>query len=173
MQGYDLKEGFYAIYEQSFTRDDAKGRFEAWKKTIPEGKNFEEFRLLARTFENFEDNILNFFDSGGLTNALTECTNGLIKIANRIGRGYDFETLRLKMLCRDQAVRDAMSRNIQYGVNVATLSQEFGVAVPFDEDLMMMKSVNMSYEKSRQNLVESNDAFACQQFEEDELTTLK
>lgn len=177
MQGYDLKEGFYAIYEKSFTRDDAKGRFEAWKKTIPEGKNFNEFRLLAQTFENFEDNILNFFDYGSLTNnlanALTECTNGLIKIATRIGRGYDFETLRLKMLCRDQAVRDAMSRNIQYGVNIATLSQELGVAGPFDEDLMMMKSVNMSYEKSRQNLVESNDAFGCQQFEEDELTALK
>ncbi len=173
MQGYDLKEGFYAIYAQSFTRDEAKGRFEAWKKNIPEGKNFEEFRLLARTFENFEDNILNFFDSSGLTNALTECTNELIKITHRIGRGYDFETLRLKMLCRDKAMRDAMSRNIQYGINVATLSQEFGVAVPFDEDLLMMKSVNMSYEKSRQNLIESNDAFACQQFEEDELTTLK
>ena len=61
MQGYDLKEGFYAIYEQCFTRDQAKARFEAWKKTIPAGKNFEEFRLLVRTFENFEDNILNFF----------------------------------------------------------------------------------------------------------------
>ena len=173
MQGYDLKEEFYAIYEKSFTRDEAKARFEAWKKTIPDSKNFKEFRLLVRTFENFEDNILNFFDSGGLTNALTECTNGLIKITNRIGRGYDFETLRLKMLCRDQAVRDAMNRDVQYGVNVATLSEEFGVDSPFDEDLMMLKSVNMSYEKARQHLVDSDDAFACQQFQEDELTSIK
>ena len=171
MQGYDLKEGFYAIYEQCFTRDQAKARFETWKKTIPAGQNFEEFRLLVRTFENFEDNILNFFDSGGLTNALTECSNGLIKITNRIGRGYDFDTLRLKMLCREQAVRDATSKNVQYGVNVNTLSQAFGVPASFDEDRLILKSVNMSYEKTNQNMVDGDDVFACQKFEEDELTS--
>ena len=171
MVGYDLKEEFYAIYEQCFTRDQAKRKFEAWKKTIPAGQNFEDFRRLARTFENFEDNILNFFNSGGLTNALTECTNGLIKITNRIGRGYDFSTLRLKMLCREQAVRDSTIKNVQYGVNVNTLSQEFGIPTSFDEDSLMLKSVNMSYEKTSQNMVDSDDAFACQQFEEDELTS--
>ena len=75
------------------------------------------------------------------------------------------------MLCREQAVRDSTIKNVQYGVNVNTLSQEFGIPTSFDEDSLMLKSVNMSYEKTSQNMVDSDDAFACQQFEEDELTS--
>lgn len=170
MAGYDLKEAFYAIYEQSFTRDQALARFEEWKKTVPDDKNFLEFQALIKTFENFEDNILNFFDSGGLTNALTECTNGLIKITNRLGRGYDFETIRLKMLCRNQAVLDSMSGNVVFGANISTIAESIKADTSFDEDALMLKTINMSYEKSRQNLVDSDDVFACRDFLEDDLT---
>lgn len=170
MIGYDLKENLYAIYEQCFTRSQALAKFNEWKKTVPDGKNFEEFQALIKTFENFQDNILNFFDSGGLTNALTECTNGLIKITNRLGRGYDFQTLRLKMLCRNQAVIDSMLGNVAYGPNISTVAQALKMDTTFDEDALMLKTINMNYEKRRQNLVDSDDVFSCQTFLEDELT---
>lgn len=170
MAGYDLKEAFYAIYEQSYTRDQALARFEEWKKTVPDDKNFQEFQALIKTFENFEDNILNFFDSGGLTNVLTECTNSLIKITNRLGRGYDFETIRLKMLCRSQAVLDSMAGNVEFGPNISTIAGLIKADTSFDEDTLMLKTINMSYEKSRQNLVDSADIFGCRNFLEDDLT---
>ncbi len=33
-----------------------------------------------------------------MTNAYTEALNGLIKVTNRVGRGYSFEVIRAKML---------------------------------------------------------------------------
>lgn len=173
MRGYDLKEGFYAIYEESFTQEDAKARFEKWKKTVPTDDNFKEFQALIKTFENFQDNILNFFDSGGLTNAQTECVNGLIRITNRLGRGYDFKTQRLKMLCRRQAVINAMRNDVEYGVNIATLVDSVGQSDALDEDELMMTSINLDYEKRRQNFVETADAFAELEVLEDELTEVK
>lgn len=175
MKGYDLKEGFYAIYEQSFTRDEARLKFHEWKSRIPhetaeDKENFKEFLALVKTFENFEDNILNFFDSGGLTTGLTECMNGLIKITNRLGRGYEFDVLRLKMLCRSQPIADSMSRGVQYGANVSTLAQSVGVNDSYEEDSMMMKSINMDYEKRRQGMLDKDDAFATIDLLEDELT---
>lgn len=175
MKGYDLKEGFYAIYEQSFTRDEARLKFQEWKSRIPhetaeDKENFKEFFALVKTFENFEDNILNFFDSGGLTNGLTECMNGLIKITNRLGRGYEFDVLRLKMLCRSQPIADSMSRGVQYGANVSTLAQSVGVNDSYEEDSMMMKSINMDYEKRRQGMLDKDDAFGTIDLLEDELT---
>lgn len=40
-----------------------------------------------------------------MTNAYTEAMNGLIKIANRAGRGYSFEVLRARMLLNHRAIR--------------------------------------------------------------------
>ena len=175
MQGYDLKESFYAIYEQSFTRDEAKSKFLEWKASIPnktpeDKENFKEFHALVKTFENFEENILNFFDSGGLTNGLTECMNGLIKITNRLGRGYEFEVLRLKMLCRSQPIADSMNRGVQYGANVSTLAQSVGVKPGYEEDKMMIKSIDMDYEKRRQGILDKDDEFGSIDLLEDELT---
>ena len=175
MQGYDLKESFYAIYEQSFTRDEAKSKFLEWKASIPnktpeDKENFKEFHALVKTFENFEENILNFFDSGGLTNGLTECMNGLIKITNRLGRGYEFEVLRLKMLCRSQPIADSMNRGVQYGANVSTLAQSVGVKPGYEEDKMMIKSIDMDYEKRRQGILDKDDECGSIDLLEDELT---
>ena len=167
MQGYDLKESFYAIYEQSFTRDEAKSKFLEWKASIPnktpeDKENFKEFHALVKTFENF--------DSGGLTNGLTECMNGLIKITNRLGRGYEFEVLRLKMLCRSQPIADSMNRGVQYGANVSTLAQSVGVKPGYEEDKMMIKSIDMDYEKRRQGILDKDDEFGSIDLLEDELT---
>ena len=58
------------------------------------------FDELTTAVGNWHDPIFNYFDFQ-ITNGYTEAMNGLIKIANRIGRGYSFEAIRAKMLFRN------------------------------------------------------------------------
>lgn len=57
-----------------------------------------------------------------------------------------------------------------YGPNISTVAQSLKTDTNFDEDALMLKTINMDYEKRRQNLVDSDDVFSCQTFLEDELT---
>lgn len=137
MAGYDLKEDFRTIWEAG-TRTAAEERFVACKNSIPTDSAFDDFRSLANTFENFHENILNFFDANSLTNGYTESLNGLIKIVNRLGRGYDFETLRLKMLTSPRAVTDSARGDTEYGTNMRTLENELDMTPDpvVDEDML-------------------------------------
>ncbi len=47
--------------------------------------------------KNWQTEIFNFFDHP-ITNAYTESLNNLIRVMNRLGRGYSFEALRAKIL---------------------------------------------------------------------------
>lgn len=92
---WHAKEVFYDIWDIR-PRAAAEELFDRWAATIPpaiEG----EFRPIAQMVENWREEIFAFFDYP-LTNAYTEAINGLIKIANRAGRGYSFETIRAKTL---------------------------------------------------------------------------
>jgi hypothetical protein len=42
-----------------------------------------------------------------ITNAFTECMNGLAKLDNRMGRGYSFDALRAKTLLKYSSKRPA------------------------------------------------------------------
>ncbi len=58
---------------------------------------------ILTTFGNWDNEIFAFFDvveDGGkrLTNAYTECQNGLTRAIDRLGRGYSFDALRVKLL---------------------------------------------------------------------------
>lgn len=46
---------------------------------------------------NWETEIFNYFDHP-VTNAFTECLNGLTRVYELSGRGYSFEALRAKVL---------------------------------------------------------------------------
>ena len=50
--------------------------------------------------ENWHEEIFSYFDlmPNPVTNAYTECLNGIIKNINRDGRGYKFDVLRAKIL---------------------------------------------------------------------------
>lgn len=136
MAAYDLKEDFRRIWEAG-TRSAAEERFVAWKDSIPKDDVFEDFRSLSNTFENFYEYILNYYDACALTNGYTEALNGLIKIVNRLGRGYEFETLRLKMLTNPRAVADSTRSGIEYGTNMQTLEDELELTpAPLDEDML-------------------------------------
>ena len=52
---------------------------------------------MIRAFTNWQPFILNYFEHP-VTNAYTESLNSLIRVMNRLGRGYSFEALRAKIL---------------------------------------------------------------------------
>jgi transposase len=93
---YRLKEDFYGIYEKSSSREEAMRRYESWARSVtPEIRG--AFGDLIRAWQNWTPYILNYFEHP-ITNAFTESLNNLIRVANRMGRGYSFEALRAKIL---------------------------------------------------------------------------
>lgn len=94
---YDLKESFHDLYDSGMPEQVARVEYAAWKERIPESITwaFEQFLGLM---DNWETEIFNYFDSQRVTNAYTEAMNGLIRVTNRIGRGYSFPAIRAKML---------------------------------------------------------------------------
>ena len=91
---YRLKEAFYDIWDASMGRDDAIRRYRSW---ATEAAQLGEFRPIIVALTNWEKEIFAHFDHK-ITNAYTESLNGLIKVMNRLGRGYSFEALRAKIL---------------------------------------------------------------------------
>lgn len=97
---YELKEMFFNIYEIQ-GKKQAEDRYATWRDTVQANPEIEPFFHDAiRAVDNWHDQVFNFFDFQ-ITNGYTEAMNGLIKIANRIGRGYSFEAIRAKMLFRN------------------------------------------------------------------------
>ena len=89
---YRLKEGFFAIYDCQ-SRAEAEAAFEAWKATVPaSGEVAAAYKPILTAFRNWGPYIFNYFDKR-VTNAATEAVNGLVRQANRAGRGYSFEEL--------------------------------------------------------------------------------
>jgi transposase len=94
-EAYRLKEAFYEIYDAA-TPGEAMRRYEAWYRSItPE--NREPYSDLIRAWSNWQPYILNHFDHN-ITSGYVECLNSLIRVMNRLGRGYSFEALRAKIL---------------------------------------------------------------------------
>ncbi|OIQ73415.1 transposase [mine drainage metagenome] len=95
-EAYRLKEAFYGIYEGMGTAEQALARYAAWHRSVtPEVR--DAYSDLIRAFTNWQPQILAYFDHP-VTNAYTESLNSLIRVMNRLGRGYSFEALRAKIL---------------------------------------------------------------------------
>lgn len=93
---YRLKEDFYGIYEGHSSPQAASSAYEAWAKAVtPELRT--AYSDVIRAFNNWQPWILNYFEHP-VTNAYTESLNSLIRVMNRLGRGYSFEALRAKIL---------------------------------------------------------------------------
>ncbi|HHA1618107.1 TPA: ISL3 family transposase, partial [Enterobacter cloacae] len=94
-QAYELKESFFEIWDCQ-TRHRAQEAYYAWLRQItPEMK--AHFDPLIKAMGNWHDDIFAYFDHP-ITNAYTESLNNLIRVVNRVGRGYSFEALRAKIL---------------------------------------------------------------------------
>ena len=99
-EGYRLKEAFYGIYDAK-TVNDARNAFGTWQKSIPPELT-AHFHELTRAFQNWMPEILNYFEHP-VTNAYTESLNSLIRVMDRMGRGYSFDALRAKILFTEGA----------------------------------------------------------------------
>lgn len=94
---YDLKEEFYSIWQLK-NREAAELKYQSWKKKMSPTAD-KAFYELTNMIENWYEPIFNYFDLR-YTNAFTESCNSIIKRMQSEGRGYEFETLRSKMLFR-------------------------------------------------------------------------
>lgn len=104
---YRLKEDFFKIYDAQ-SPDEAQALYLAWKQRItPEIA--PAFADLVRAWDNWAPWILGYFDHP-ITNAYTESLNNLIRVMNRLGRGYSFEALRAKILFAEGAHKHQNSR---------------------------------------------------------------
>ncbi|MGE4271091.1 MAG: ISL3 family transposase [Acidithiobacillus sp.] len=97
---YNAKETFYALYDAG-SKEEALHLQERWKSSLaPEIK--AAYQPLITAFRNWREEILAYFD-WRLTNACAESVNNLIRVANRMGRGYSFEVLRSRILLTNHA----------------------------------------------------------------------
>ena len=76
-------------------RGDGPGEVTGGKHT--RGAGCGTMEELTTAWKNWNAEILNYFEHR-VTNAYTESLNSLIRVMNRMGRGYSFEALRAKML---------------------------------------------------------------------------
>lgn len=111
-QAHGAKEAFARIYECA-SRAAAELAFERWKEGLPSEMQ-PYFRDLVAAVTNRRQDVLNYFEHP-ITNAYTESINNLIKLENRMGRGYSFEVLRARMLY-DQKARKAGSTSVRKAV---------------------------------------------------------
>lgn len=94
-EAYRAKENFFAIYD-AMTIPEAKAAYYNWNRSLsPAIKG--AFKPVVTAMGNWETEIFNYFDHP-ITNAYTECLNGLIRVIECSGRGYSFEALRSKIL---------------------------------------------------------------------------
>ncbi|EKD97728.1 MAG: hypothetical protein ACD_23C00754G0002 [uncultured bacterium] len=137
---YDFKEMFFRIYDDP-VKESAMRAFEAWENSLPV-KELEKFHSLAKTVHNHYDDIFAYWDSPSqITNAYTECLNGLIKMSNRIGRGYSYEIIRAKTLYAKEArkvgsgIRLLPGAELQVPTKSASETVEYGPHIPTLIDL--------------------------------------
>jgi transposase len=93
---YQAKESFRDIWKAG-SRDNAERMFNEWCKSLPDEMD-RDFGHIARSIDrHWREEVFAYFDYPA-TNAYVENRNGIIKVANRMGRGYSFETIRAKAL---------------------------------------------------------------------------
>jgi transposase len=79
-------------------RTHAQQRLLRWFTNIAEHEIPELVRL-ARTIDAWRDELLAYFDTGGVSNGPTEAINGPIKKIKRVGHGHrNFANYRLRLL---------------------------------------------------------------------------
>lgn len=95
-QGYELKERFFAIYDQP-TCEQALTLYFAWMASIPV-ELYPTFTPLMLAVEERGDAIFAHFEKNRITGAFVEGANGLAQVLSRMGRGYGLKALRGRLL---------------------------------------------------------------------------
>lgn len=110
---WELKERFFDIWEHN-DASSARKALHAWREAVP-GHLEPIFRPLLTASTNWEDQILNYFATNGVTNAYTESVNRSLRDIDRAGRGYSFEVLRAKALYAHNAIERRKPARLHMG----------------------------------------------------------
>jgi transposase len=94
-QAHQLKEDFFAIYDQQ-TCEQAEAAYFAWMDSVPR-ELLPVYQPLMLTVEEWGDEIFNHFKTG-VTGGFVESANNIARFLNRLGRGYGMEVLRGRLL---------------------------------------------------------------------------
>lgn len=116
--GYEAKEAFHNIWRAKGRRD-AEVRYMQWKIGLPDEVR-REFGAVARMVDRWHKEIFTYFEFPA-TNAFVENRNGLIKIANRAGRGYTFDVIRAKALLMKPLAKMALCQGCKAQLPAKTL----------------------------------------------------
>ncbi len=138
---YDVKEDFYKIYDCK-TKETAEEVFKKWADNIP--SDLPQFNDLVKTVSNNYDDIFAYWDAPfSITNAYTDGHNGLIKVADKLGRGYSFEVIRARLLY------NKIARSVTSVSTKATSSTPLTVAPDSSVTTVSNKDLNFSSTKYR------------------------
>jgi transposase len=86
-----------AIFERR-SRYGAEQHLHRWLTHCADA-NIPELHRLARTIDAWREELLAYFDTGGVSNGPTEAMNSLIKKIKRVGHGFrNFDNYRLRLL---------------------------------------------------------------------------
>jgi transposase len=132
-EAYYAKEAFYSIWEAN-DRKKAEDLYESWESGL--SKDVQPyFSDLTKAMGNWHNEVFNYFDHP-ITNAYTECLNGIIKIMNRLGRGYSFDALRAKILFSEEAHKK-MNRPHRAMRSVVGIQSDIDAGLMTPHDLFM------------------------------------
>jgi len=95
-QGYELKERFFAIYDQP-TCEQALASYFAWVTGIP-AELYLTYTPLMLAIEERGDAIFAHLEKNRITGAFVEGANGLARVLSRMGRGDGLKALRGRLL---------------------------------------------------------------------------
>ncbi|MEN8179788.1 MAG: ISL3 family transposase [Pseudomonadota bacterium] len=123
-EAHASKEDFYAIWELT-NRDEAEATYDRWVKNLSTELS-PYFSDLIRATSNWRNEIFNYFDHP-ITNGYTERLNNLIRVMNRVERGYAFDALRAKILFTEGVQKhrknsSSRSRRRNQAVTAVTIS---------------------------------------------------
>ena len=97
-RGLDRRPGAAAALPRARPATGPNGGCCAGSPTSPSTRSPNCVRL-ARTLDAWRDELLAYFDTGGVSNGPTEAVNALIKKIKRVGHGYrNFDNYRLRLL---------------------------------------------------------------------------
>lgn len=123
---YIAKESFMNLWELQ-TRAEAEEGYREWCNLLNLSVT-NHFKPLMTAMENWRTEIFNYWDHR-YTNATTEAVNGLIKIANRSGRGYSFNVLKAKVLYGRPIIKVPFGHPVEVGF-VGPLPNEITFTIP-------------------------------------------
>ena len=114
---YEAKEDFYGLWDLA-DRQAAKEAYGAWTRQLP--RDLEPaFRELTTAMATWETAIFAYFDHP-ITNAHTESLNNLIRLTNRLGRGYSFTAIRAKLLYAETARKRPKAGLLRFSTKAAS-----------------------------------------------------